>query len=54
MQEVARRWEFYREIENRQELSFTPLPDDIIVAVPQKCGTTWITVASTRNYRTQC
>ena len=42
MQEVARRWGFYREMENHQELSFTPLPDDIIVAVPQKCGTTWL------------
>ena len=42
MQEVARRWGFYREMENHQELSFTPLPDDVIVAVPQKCGTTWL------------
>ncbi len=42
MQEVARRWEFYREMENHQELSFTPLPEDVIVAVPQKCGTTWL------------
>ena len=42
MQEVARRWGFYREMENHQELSFTPLPNDVIVAVPQKCGTTWL------------
>ena len=42
MQEVARRWKFYREIENRQEVSFKPLPDDVIVAVPIKCGTTWL------------
>ncbi len=42
MQEVARRWELYRGIENHQEVSFKPLPDDVIVAVPPKCGTTWL------------
>ena len=42
MQEVARRWDFYREMENHQDVSFKPLPDDVIVAVPRKCGTTWL------------
>ena len=41
MQEVAKRWDFYREMEC-QEVSFKPLPDDVIVAVPPKCGTTWL------------
>ena len=41
IQEVARRWDFYSEVEN-QEISFKPLPDNIIVAAPPKCGTTWL------------
>ncbi len=41
MQEVARRWQFYTELEDR-EVSFKPLPNNVIVAVPPKCGTTWL------------
>ena len=41
MQEVARRAEISKEIQN-QEISFKPLPDNVIVAVPPKCGTTWL------------
>ena len=41
IQEVVRKLMCYRELENR-ETSFKPLPDNVIVAVAPKSGTTWL------------
>ena len=41
IQEVVRKFKCYRELEN-QETSFKPLPDNVIVAVAPKSGTTWL------------
>ena len=41
IQEVVRKLKCYGELENR-ETSFKPLPDNVIVAVAPKSGTTWL------------
>ena len=43
IEEVARRWMFYKEGENKEiSSSFSPHSDDVIVAVAPKSGTTWL------------